>query len=90
MRILFCRECTDLKKLVVTRRFCACRKSFGRELANGKVRYGGPASILGLPRDEVEILRGPAEDKPEYVLHKVIVLEPVLGRKPASTIEYVG
>lgn len=90
MRLLFCRECEDLKRLTSNRRLCLCRKSFGRELANGKVRYGGPAAILGLPRDEVELMRGPAMDAPEYVLHKLIVLDPIIGRKPASTIEYVG
>lgn len=90
MRLLFCKECTDIKALTVNRRHCSCRKSYGRELASGNVRVAGPAAVLGLPRDEVEIMRGPAVDSPEYVLHKLIVLAPILGRKPATTIEFVG
>lgn len=91
MKLLLCRECTDVKAITQHRRLCSCRKSFARYVKEtGKVRYGGPAVILGLPNEDMEILIGPPEDSTKYVVHKIIVVDPIVGRKPATTVEYVG
>lgn len=47
MKLLFCKECQDVVKLLPDRRYCACGKSFGNYLDDLSAVIGGAAVPLG-------------------------------------------
>ena len=67
MKLLFCTNCLDIKALTQTRRFCVCRKSSGRYLADMKhARVSGPCEVLGIDQTAIELL---PLDSPDVVVN---------------------
>ena len=68
MKLLHCLECRDIKALNFGRRYCLCRKSSGRYLADGKhARVNGPCEVLGIPGEVLERL---PLDSPDVVVNQ--------------------
>lgn len=86
MKLLFCKNCSDVKMLLPNRRrYCFCRLSYGRYLKNGKARYGGPAMLIAIDDSVVEgNLKAPVTDDTEMKLPFYRIKE------TAQTVEFVG
>lgn len=68
MKLIRCNECGDVKALTLNRRYCICRKSSGRYLADMKhARVNGPCEVLGIPNETLELL---PLDSPEVVVNQ--------------------
>jgi hypothetical protein len=53
MKLIFCPECTDIRKLHKDGVKCWCRKSWGRYLEdNHKAEIGGQAVAIGIDNDD--------------------------------------
>ena len=49
MKLLFCYECGDIKKLKLDDTACWCKKTTGKYIDDFNVVYKGPGCILGIP-----------------------------------------
>lgn len=66
MKLLFCTQCHDVRKLRYEPTLCDCGRSFGRYLSNGHdAEYGGPSRILGLGNGSLlQALHTPGTERP--------------------------
>lgn len=57
MKLLFCKECHDVKALTKRKRTCRCGKSSGKYVTYIWAEYNGPCVILGMMNSDIQDLQ---------------------------------